>query len=215
MSPTANSSPYAKRIERARELAALYPFAREILEIYQEIAAFQSELFEQGVPPGRAMDPVALLRTRLVKVKPEATGDVELLERAVAQALAERGAIASGSEPRVLCPGCSGRPVVGVLREQGHGARRSLICARCSIEWDYPRVTCAACGRGEPEIYTAEQIPNVRVEVCPECRAYLKTVDLSRNALAVPIVDEMASIPLDLWAQERGYRKLEVNLLGL
>jgi formate dehydrogenase maturation protein FdhE len=38
---------------------------------------------------------------------------------------------------------------------------------------------------------------------------------LSRNALAVPIVDEMASIPLDLWAQERGYRKLEVNLLGL
>ena len=215
MSQVANSSPYTKRIERARELATLYPFAREILEIYQEIASFQSELFEHGRPPAGTTEPVAGLRARLAKVKPETAGDLGLLERAVAQPLAEREAIASGSEPQIVCPGCGGRPVVGVLREQGHGARRSLICGRCSIEWDYPRVTCAACGRGEPVIYTAEQIPNVRIEVCPECRAYLKTVDLSRNALAVPIVDEMASIPLDLWAQERGYRKLEVNLLGL
>jgi FdhE protein len=196
-------------------LASLYPFAREILEIYQEIATFQSELFEQGRQPKGTEEPIAVLRTRLDKVKPGTARDPGLLERAVAQPLAEREGIASGSEPQVTCPGCGGRPVVGVLREQGHGARRSLICGRCSIEWEYPRVTCASCGRGEPEIYTAEQIPNVRLEVCAECRIYLKTVDLSRNALAVPIVDEIASIPLDLWAQERGYRKLEVNLLGL
>lgn len=215
MSRTTNSSPYAKRIERARELADLYPFAREILEIYQAIAVFQGELFERGRPPEGTKAAIEDLRRRLDEVKPEASRDAGLLERAVAQPLAEREAAVSASEPQVTCPGCGGRPVVGVLREQAHGARRSLICGRCSLEWDYPRVTCAACGKGEPEIYTAEQIANVRLEVCRDCRVYLKTVDLSRNALAVPIVDEIASIPLDLWAQERGYRKLEVNLLGL
>jgi FdhE protein len=41
----------------------------------------------------------------------------------------------------------------------------------------------------------------------------LKTVDLTKNGLAVPVVDEIAAIPLDLWAQGRGYNKLQVNLM--
>jgi formate dehydrogenase maturation protein FdhE len=40
-------------------------------------------------------------------------------------------------------------------------------------------------------------------------------VDLTRNGLADPVVDEIASIPLDLWAQEHGYAKLQVNLMLL
>jgi len=35
------------------------------------------------------------------------------------------------------------------------------------------------------------------------------------NGLAVPEVDELASVSLDLWAAEKGYNKLQVNLLGL
>jgi len=31
----------------------------------------------------------------------------------------------------------------------------------------------------------------------------------------LPIVDEMASIPLDLWAQKPGYTKLQSNLMQL
>ena len=34
-----------------------------------------------------------------------------------------------------------------------------------------------------------------------------------KNGLAVPVVDEIAAIPLDLWAQGRGYSKLQVNLM--
>jgi len=33
--------------------------------------------------------------------------------------------------------------------------------------------------------------------------------------LADPVVDEIASIPLDLWARERGYAKLQANLMLL
>jgi formate dehydrogenase maturation protein FdhE len=44
--------------------------------------------------------------------------------------------------------------------------------------------------------------------------AALKTVDLTKAGLAIPVVDELATIPLDLWARERGYEKLQINLLG-
>jgi FdhE protein len=40
-------------------------------------------------------------------------------------------------------------------------------------------------------------------------------VDLTKNGLAVPEVDELASIALDLWASEHGYTKLQTNLFGL
>ena len=33
--------------------------------------------------------------------------------------------------------------------------------------------------------------------------------------LAVPLIDEVAAAPLDLWIRERGYTKIEVNLLGV
>jgi formate dehydrogenase maturation protein FdhE len=40
-------------------------------------------------------------------------------------------------------------------------------------------------------------------------------VDLTKNGHAEPVVDELASAPLDLWVQERGYAKLQCNLMGM
>ena len=59
------------------------------------------------------------------------------------------------------------------------------------------------------------RLPHVRVEACDTCKRYLKSVDLTTNGLAVPVVDEIAAAPLDLWAAEHGYQKIELNLLGL
>lgn len=64
-------------------------------------------------------------------------------------------------------------------------------------------------------IYTANQFDHVRVEACDTCHYYIKTVDLTKNGLAVPVVDELATIPLNLWAQEHRYVKLQANLLGI
>jgi formate dehydrogenase maturation protein FdhE len=55
----------------------------------------------------------------------------------------------------------------------------------------------------------------MKVEACDTCKTYIKTVDLSTNGLAVPLVDEIAAAPLDLWARERRYSKIELNLMGL
>jgi FdhE protein len=64
-------------------------------------------------------------------------------------------------------------------------------------------------------VYSAEEFKHVRVEACDSCRTYIKTVDMTKSGRAEPIVDEMASIPLDMWARESGYAKLQCNLLQL
>ena len=115
------------------------------------------------------------------------------------------------------CPLCGGRPAVGVLRSEGDGAKKSLICMLCAHEWLFRRIYCPACGEErEPQMafYSAPEIAHVRVDVCDTCHTYLKSVDLTTTGLAVAVVDELATIPLDLWAREHGYQKLQTNLLG-
>ena len=53
------------------------------------------------------------------------------------------------------------------------------------------------------------------MDVCDTCHFYLKSVDLTKTGLAVPIVDELATLSLDLWAREKGYEKLQMNMLGI
>jgi formate dehydrogenase accessory protein FdhE len=118
----------------------------------------------------------------------------------------------------LTCPLCGGRPIVGVLRREGDGARKSLICMLCAHEWAFRRLYCPACGEErEPQLafYSSPQIAHVRVDVCDTCHTYLKSVDLTKAGLAEPVVDELAAIPLDLWAREHGYHKLQCNLLGM
>lgn len=115
------------------------------------------------------------------------------------------------------CPFCGSKPIVGVLRTDGDGARKFLICMLCAHEWAFRRIYCPACGEArEPQMayYSAPEITHVRVDVCHTCHTYLKTIDLTKLGRAVPIVDELATIPLDLWAGEHGYLKLQINLLG-
>ena len=135
-----------------------------------------------------------------------------------AENLASMREVESPRYGSATCPICASKPQVGVLREEGHGAKRSLVCSLCFTEWDYRRVICPACGEERFEklsAYKASQFEHLRVEACDTCKTYINTVDLTVNALAVPEVDELASIPLGLWAQENGYTKLQLNLLGM
>lgn len=135
-----------------------------------------------------------------------------------AEHLAERSNGNVQKTASTLCPFCSRKPVVGVLRPEGDGGKRSLICSLCATEWPIGRIMCAACGEENVDqlaVYTAEQFGHVRVEACDTCGCYIKTVDLTKNGRAVPIVDELATIPLNLWAQEHSYVKVQANLLGI
>jgi FdhE protein len=116
------------------------------------------------------------------------------------------------------CPLCGGKPLVGVLRPEGDGAKRSLVCFLCGMEWEYRRIVCPACGEEDVHklaVYHAKEFAHVRVEACDTCHSYIKSVDMTKDGHAAPVVDELATIPLNLWAAEHGYRKLQTNLLGI
>ena len=114
------------------------------------------------------------------------------------------------------CPRCNALPLLGVLRLEGDGGKRSLMCSFCLLEWEFRRILCAKCGEEQEQklpVYVAEQFPHIRVECCDTCKHFLRTVDLTKDGNAVPLVDDLAAIPLSLWAEEHGYRRIQGNLL--
>jgi hypothetical protein len=119
-----------------------------------------------------------------------------------------------------LCPFCGGRPQVSILQHapEGEGGGRALQCGTCFTTWSYRRVRCVHCGEEDERklgYFRSDRFEHLRIDACDTCRHYVKSVDLTRLGLAVPIVDELAGAPLDLWAHEGGYQKVELNLVGL
>ena len=115
------------------------------------------------------------------------------------------------------CPLCGSAPFLGVLRPEGDGGKRWLLCSFCLQEWDFRRIYCPACGEEDEKnlpVYVAEQFPHIRVECCDTCNTYVRTIDLTKDGHAIPIIDDLAAIPLTLWAQEHHYSRLHSNLLA-
>jgi FdhE protein len=117
------------------------------------------------------------------------------------------------------CPTCGGPPVVSTLRDHaGALGARALVCGLCGSEQRIPRLTCAPCGEPDAErlrVHPADSVPPVRVDECRSCGRDLKCVDLRRRGDAVPVVEELATVELDLWAREHDLTKQHTNVLGL
>ena len=135
-----------------------------------------------------------------------------------AELLRSRAALRLDQYTYALCPFCNRRAGFGVLRQMGDGAARSLVCSFCLTEWTFRRIVCPGCGEENNHklpVFTASDFDYIRVECCDACKTYIKTIDLTRNGHAEPVVDELAASPLDLWACGHGYAKLQGNLLGV
>jgi hypothetical protein len=131
------------------------------------------------------------------------------------------------------CPCCGGPPQLSFRSETGEdlvSGRRQLQCARCGESWSFSSSTCAYCGEtSRRTVYTEHRdgpqigrsaagnamFPHIRVESCASCERYLIDVDLGRDPRAVPEVDELAALPLDLYAAERGLSKITPNVMGV
>jgi formate dehydrogenase maturation protein FdhE len=118
------------------------------------------------------------------------------------------------------CPACGAPPSISFRRSASgsDGAARWLGCGLCGTEWQTLRIRCPACGETNPERlpgWKSDTYPAARVEACDSCHRYVKSVDLTVDGLAIPEVDELRSLGLDLWAMERGYVRLEPGLAGL
>lgn len=119
------------------------------------------------------------------------------------------------------CPSCGSVPQLAVFTDSGEAlvtGQRRLVCARCTTEWAYPRMTCVSCretnGGAMPILADETRLPHMRADACDTCGAYLITVDMHKDPSAAPLVDEIAALPLDLLARERGYTKISRNVMG-
>lgn len=116
------------------------------------------------------------------------------------------------------CSRCGHAPQAGVLRPHGDGASLSLVCSLCLHERPFTRLKCPGCGEdGHQKLsfYATAEFPHLEVQVCESCKVYLHLVHIEKDTNAVADVDELAALPLDVWAQERGYRKMQTNMGGM
>lgn len=120
-----------------------------------------------------------------------------------AEVFQQRPELADWTHPH--CALCGGDPDLAVITPS---AERHLICGRCSLRWKFEPLTCPYCRNSDRSRITsfATTDGKYRVYACDVCLKYLKAYDGRRATRPVmPIVDSVATLPLDAAAMQRGY----------
>ncbi len=120
-----------------------------------------------------------------------------------AEVLQQRPELANWTH--TYCALCGGEPDLAVITPS---AERHLICGRCSLRWKFESLTCPYCRNSDRSRITsfATTDGKYRVYACDVCQRYLKAYDGRRATRPVmPIVDSVATLPLDAAAMQRGY----------
>ncbi|MBI5583181.1 MAG: formate dehydrogenase accessory protein FdhE [Deltaproteobacteria bacterium] len=111
-----------------------------------------------------------------------------------------------------FCPVCGGPPLLAYLQQDG---KRWGVCSLCEFSWNLPRFLCPECETSDPQrlrYFFTEPEHGFRVEVCDGCRHYLKTIDLREvGGEPLPLLDDLLTTHLDLWARDKGYHKLALT----
>jgi formate dehydrogenase maturation protein FdhE len=138
-----------------------------------------------------------------------------------------RAAIATPSRDEwtgAACPACGGPAQASVIAEESGefmgGSPRSLVCGRCAGWWTFPRAMCTWCGESDPRrlpTFLPEERRAVRIDGCETCSSYVKTFDLREagGIELVPLVDDVATVSLDLWANDQGLTRHLVSFAGV
>ena len=104
------------------------------------------------------------------------------------------------------CPLCGGEPDLSIITR---AAERLLLCSRCTTRWAFNQLTCPFCLNSDRQRMTSFATRDgwYRLNACDVCQRYVKAFD-GRNAsrALMPVVDAIATLPLDAAAVQRGYR---------
>lgn len=221
-----------------------YPFAAEVLNLYARLAAFQADILPRvqeidSLPPLFDELIAFVQKHGTTKLKEAADGlesaqfelaiidywrrqDTSSLNSFFARAVLQPFVAERKPEPIASsensCPYCGHLPQVAVLRPQGHGNAVNLVCSLCMEEWNFRRGCCPGCFEGNEkqlEFYSANELDYFQVQVCRSCNSYIHCIDASKDPSSLPFVDELAALPLDVWAHEQGLEKIQPNLGGI
>lgn len=106
------------------------------------------------------------------------------------------------------CPVCGAWPAFVEVR--GIERSRYFRCGRCGGEWQAHLLFCPYCGNtdhNEQVSLVPESSPKSAVDACKRCLGYVKTfTTLQGSPPAKVILDDLASVELDVAAAEQGYK---------
>jgi FdhE protein len=107
------------------------------------------------------------------------------------------------------CPICGSFPKMSEMK--GEGGKRHFQCSFCGFLWPSQRIKCPFCDNQDHEklhFFYAEGHNAYRVELCEDCKQYIKTVD-RRNLDYEPDleVEDIATIHLDMLASKKGFKR--------
>ncbi|MGB5746241.1 MAG: formate dehydrogenase accessory protein FdhE [Desulfobacterales bacterium] len=104
------------------------------------------------------------------------------------------------------CPICGNAPILSILEDEG---RRKLVCSFCWHLWSAKRVHCPYCDSSQNKdlhYFYSEEEKDTRVDVCDNCKKYIKTLDTRKvERLIYPPLEQISTIHLDIKAQEMGF----------
>ena len=97
--------------------------------------------------------------------------------------------------------------------------RKILQCYLCRTEWVFKRLECPFCGNSDQNkqrFFYNEDDKAHRVEVCDQCKMYLKVVDIRVTQKdVVLLVENLVTLHLDLVAEKEGFQQDTNRLFGL
>ena len=110
------------------------------------------------------------------------------------------------------CPVCGAWPALAEFR--GLERKRWLRCGRCGAGWELEWLRCPFCDEKSHEqlgyLAPEEGEATRKVEVCDSCKGYLKA---HATVSALPpwavLLEDLTTVPLDVAAMDRGYRRPE------
>ena len=111
------------------------------------------------------------------------------------------------------CRLCGAWPALAEVR--GIEKARYLRCGRCGQQWQALALHCIFCGTDDHEqllslVPQNKSFSTRMIEACKHCSGYLKSLTRLQGADALGVlVDDLASVDLDIAAVDQGYRRPE------
>ncbi len=107
------------------------------------------------------------------------------------------------------CPICGNQPMIGIL--QGEEGKKYLVCGSCYSKWSFPRIKCHNCRTEDPAYLSylrPEENSRHRIEICDNCRTYLKVIDLRPTSQDIDAdIENLVTLHLDIIARKKGYTR--------
>jgi FdhE protein len=113
------------------------------------------------------------------------------------------------------CPVCNAKPSIASINEEN---RRRLFCSFCGTSGYFKRIGCTVCLNADTSklnIIMIEDEKGFRIDICDACGSYIKTVDTGLMNEVSPDIADLITMPLDIIAQSKSYRRNSPNPLGM